>query len=214
MKLIILGPPGSGKGTYASRVGPKFEIPQISTGQILREARDDPEFGEIIKEAQDKGNLVSTDVVIKMLKKRLTQSDCEKGFILDGFPRSVEQAELIADIAIDYVINLNVPDEIIIKRLSSRRQCGGCGEIYNILYLKPKADGVCDKCGGELVQRDDDKEAVIKDRLELYKKVTYPLIDYYKDKVRILDITCTDINVPPEVMVGKIMMAIEDAQKK
>lgn len=208
MRLIIFGPPGSGKGTYASRLSPIFNIPHISTGQILRDARNDQKYGTIIKECQEKGELVPIDIVVEMLKKKLSEPDCKNGFILDGYPRNVEQAKKISDIPIDFIINLVVSDDIIIKRLSSRRQCDKCGEIYNILYLKPKEEGKCDKCGGNLIQRDDDKEDVIKERLKIYEEETRPVLDYYKRKVKIIDIECRDINASPDFMVEKILTAL------
>jgi len=200
-----MGSAGSGKGTYASRISPVFGIPAVSMGQILREGRDDPEVGATIIKHQDEGILVPIEITAKFLRKRLQREDCKNGFILDGYPRDLPQAEVISDIPIDFVINLIVSHEIVIKRLTSRRQCKKCGEIYNTLYLKPKKEGVCDKCGGELFQRDDDQEEAIKERLAIYEKDTKPLLEYYKGKIKIIDIECTDINIPPKIMVGRIL---------
>lgn len=211
IKIIMLGPPGAGKGTYATRLAPKLGIPTISTGELLRAARDDPEIGETIRKYQDSGELVPDEIVIQILKKRLEQDDAKNGFILDGFPRTLEQAKALETITnIDVVVNLDVPEEILIKRLSARRQCKKCGAIYNLLYLKPKVDGICDKCGGELYQRDDDKPEAIKERLRVYHEKTAPLIDYYKEKGIMITITTDRIDVPPEEQVEKIMQKLKE----
>ncbi|MCD6575791.1 MAG: adenylate kinase [Nanoarchaeota archaeon] len=211
VKIIMLGPPGAGKGTYATRLAPKLGIPTISTGELLRAARDDPEIGETIRKYQDSGELVPDEIVIQILKKRLEQDDAKNGFILDGFPRTLAQAKALETITnIDVVINLDVPEEILIKRLSARRQCKKCGAIYNLLYLKPKVDGICDKCGGELYQRDDDKPEAIKERLRVYHEKTAPLIDYYKEKGIMITITTDRIDVPPEEQVEKIMQKLKE----
>ncbi len=213
IKIIMLGPPGAGKGTYAARLSPKLNIPTISTGDLLRGAKNDPEIGETIKEYEAKGELVPDKIVIEILKKRLEQEDTKNGFILDGFPRTIEQAKVLEEISdIDAVINLNVPEEILIKRLSSRRQCKKCGAIYNLLYLKPKVEGVCDKCGGELYQRNDDKPEAIKERLKVYHEKTEPLIDYYTNKGKLITITTNRIDVPPEEQVDKIMQALKEKE--
>ncbi len=211
VKIIMLGPPGAGKGTYATRLAPKLGIPTISTGELLRAARQDPEFGETIKKYQDSGDLVPDEIVIKILKKRLEQDDAKNGFILDGFPRTLEQARALETISdIDVVVNLSVPEEILIERLSSRRQCKQCGAIYNLLYLKPKVEGVCDKCGGELYQRDDDKPEAIKERLRIYHEKTAPLVEYYTNKGILVTITTDRIDIPPEEQVEKIMQKLKE----
>jgi adenylate kinase len=211
MKLIMLGPPGSGKGTYASRMSPKLGIPAISTGEMFREhMKNGTELGKKIKKYMETGELVPDDVTVKMLKERISQTDAKKGFILDGFPRTVPQADALDKITkMDAVINLVVPDEIVIARLSSRRQCRKCSKIYNVLFLKPKVEGICDVCGGELYQRDDDKPATIKERLKVYQKNTQPLIDYYRKKKLIIDIPCNSVDIPPEIMVDKIMKELD-----
>ncbi len=189
MNLILLGPPGGGKGTQAKRIVEKYGIPQISTGDMFREAvAKGTELGKKAKEYMDRGELVPDEIVIGIVKERLAQPDCEKGFILDGFPRTLKQAEALDDILeemnkkIDAVININVPDEEIIKRIVYRRTCKNCGAVYNLIYSPPKEDNKCDKCGGELYQRDDDKEETVRERLRVYKEQTQPLIDYYKKK--------------------------------
>ena len=211
IRIIMLGPPGAGKGTYATRLAPKLNIPTISTGDLLRGARNDPEIGETIRKCQDSGELVPDSIVIAALKKRLEQDDTKEGFILDGFPRTLEQAKALESISdIDAVINLNVPENILIERLSSRRQCKKCGAIYNLLYLKPKVEGICDKCGGELYQRDDDKPEAIKERLRVYHEKTEPLIDHYTSKGNLITITTDRIDVPPEEQVEKIIQALKE----
>jgi len=221
MKLIFLGPPGVGKGTYASRIGPKLGIPHISTGDLLRnEIKAETELGKKAKEFMDAGNLVPDQLVIDMLKKRIGKPDAMNGFILDGFPRTIPQAEALdKTIDIDIVVNIIQKDEIIIKKISARRVCRKCGEIYNIVHIKyggidmppilPKVEGVCDKCGGELYQRDDDKESVVRDRLEVYKKQTAPLIKFYRDKGIVVDI---DVVGGPDVVVPEIIEAIKNKE--
>lgn len=207
MRIIILGPQGSGKGTYASRLSLIFKIPHISTGDLCREeAAKGTELGKRIKEIMDKGGLQPDEIIIEMLKNRLKKDDCKNGFILDGFPRTLKQAEELDKISnIDHVLNLVVPEWILLKRLSLRVSCRKCGEIYNLGYLKPKKDGICDKCGGELFQRDDDKEEAIKKRLREYEEKTKPLIDYYKKKGILLNVSNNNIETPPEIVVNKIL---------
>lgn len=198
MNIIMLGPPGAGKGTQAKMLVEEFGIPQISTGDMLRAAvAEGTELGKKAKEYMDKGQLVPDEVVIGIVRERLSKPDCEKGFILDGFPRTVPQAEALDKILqemgkkIDYVINIVVPDEEILKRLTGRRTCRKCGAMYHVVFNPPKKEGVCDKCGGELYQRDDDKEETIRKRLEVYKAQTEPLVDYYKKKGVLVDIDGT-----------------------
>ena len=207
MKIIMLGPPGSGKGTYSKKLSPLLGVPHISTGDIFREhIKNRTEIGMKVKDNIDAGKLVADDIVMDVVKERLSREDAKKGFIFDGFPRTIVQAqEFDKLLKVDVVINLNVPEEIVIKRLSSRRQCRKCGAIFNVLTLKPKTEGICDKCGSELYQRDDDKEDVIRSRLEVYRKQTQPLIDYYKDKGLILDIVNNKLDTPPEEVLEKIM---------
>ena len=189
MRLILLGPPGAGKGTQAVRLVDHFGIPQISTGDILRKAvKAGTELGTLAKSYMDKGELVPDDVVIGIIRDRLMETDCQKGYILDGFPRTIAQAEALDGMLdkmgarIDHVVNVSVADEEIIKRLTGRRTCSNCGAGYHVIFDPPQKEGVCDKCGGKLIQRDDDKEETIRARLEVYRKQTEPLINYYKQK--------------------------------
>jgi len=216
MKIVMLGPPGAGKGTYASRLNVSLGISHISTGDMVRdEIRAQTELGKKIKQYSDKGELVPDDIIIQLLADRLKKPDCKKGFILDGFPRTINQAEALDKISgIDVAVNLNVPDEIIITRLSNRVTCKKCGAIYNLLTLKPKKEGVCDSCGGELYQRYDDKPKVIQERLNVYREKTEPLIKYYKDKGLLKDVHCDDLMTPPEVIVTQILKVLEKIEKK
>lgn len=185
MKLILLGAPGAGKGTQAEVISEYLSIPTISTGNIIRAAlKAQTEMGIKAKEFIDKGLLVPDDVVIGIVRERLKEDDCKNGFILDGFPRTVPQAQALDDmgIVIDKVIDIQVPDEKIVQRLSGRRVCGGCGASYHLLYKKPEKDGVCNHCGAQLVQRSDDKEETILERLKVYHEQTEPLVEFYKNK--------------------------------
>lgn len=187
MKIIFLGAPGSGKGTHATRVKTELGVPHISTGDIFREnIKGGTPLGVLAKSYIDQGALVPDDVVIKIVEDRLSRDDCKKGFILDGFPRTIYQAEALKKIAaIDVVINLVVDDEAIVKRVAGRRMCR-CGETYNVAFLN--GSNVCAKCGGELYQREDDKEETVKSRLEVYHKETAPLIDYYRKEGLLKDV--------------------------
>ncbi|HDQ59748.1 MAG TPA: adenylate kinase [Candidatus Woesearchaeota archaeon] len=189
MRLVFLGAPGAGKGTQAKKLVEKYGIPQISTGDLLRAAvAEGTALGKEAKAYMDKGELVPDKVVLGMVKERLSKDDCKKGFILDGFPRNVAQAEALdkmlaeMNIPLKLALNVDVPFEDLMKRLTGRRTCKSCGQMYNIYYSPPKVEGKCDKCGGELFQRDDDKEETIKKRLDVYKAQTEPLIDYYSKK--------------------------------
>lgn len=185
MNLIFLGAPGAGKGTQAEIVCDKLGIPAISTGNMLREAvKNGTPAGLAAKEKMDKGDLVPDDIVIGILKDRIAQPDCQKGFILDGFPRTVEQAEALEKmgVKIDKVIEIAVPDEKIISRLSGRRVCEGCGASYHLDFKPTKAEGVCDACGAKVVQRVDDKPETVLSRLETYREKTAPLKGYYENK--------------------------------
>jgi len=190
--IILLGAPGSGKGTQAKKLTESFSIPQISTGDILREAvRNDTGMGRQAKVFMDQGGLVPDDVVIGIVKERLQAKDCEKGFILDGFPRTIPQAQALDRVVtelgkeISSVLSLEVDEEEIMERLSGRRTCAGCGAMYHVRFNPPKEEGRCDRCVGTLLQRDDDKEETIRTRLVNYRKSTEPLIEYYRSSGKV-----------------------------
>jgi len=196
MNIILLGPPGAGKGTQAKMLIDKYQIPQISTGDILRAAvKEGTPLGKEAKSYMDKGGLVPDSVVIGIVEERIQEPDCVKGYMLDGFPRTVPQAEaldgMLSNLSaqIDHVVSIEVASEELIKRLTGRRTCRECGAGYHVMFDPPKAEGVCDKCGGDLYQRDDDNEATVRSRLDVYESQTLPLIDYYKvqGKIRPID---------------------------
>ena len=198
MNLIFLGPPGAGKGTQAKMVSEKYGIPQISTGDMLREAvAKGTELGRKAKEYMDRGELVPDEVVIGIVRERLQQPDCDRGFILDGFPRTLAQAEALDEMLkemgkkIDAVINIVVPEEDVVKRITFRRTCKNCGAVYHLIYNPPKEDNKCDKCGGELYQRDDDREETVRERYRVYRENTEPLIEYYRRKGVLYDVDGT-----------------------
>jgi adenylate kinase len=182
MRLILLGPPGAGKGTQAQFIREKFGIPQISTGDMLRAAvKAGTALGVAAKKVMDAGQLVSDDIIIGLVKERLKQPDCKRGYLFDGFPRTIPQAEAMktANVALDFVLEIDVPDEEIISRMSGRRVHPASGRTYHVKFNPPKAEGKDDVSGEQLVQRDDDKEATVRSRLEVYRKQTRPLVDYY-----------------------------------
>src|SRR4030066_1391663 len=212
MKAVIFGAPGSGKGTDASRLHARLGVDVIAMGDIFREMmKEDSELGRKIKGYVEKGLLVPDIIVDEVLKQRLTKV-LSGGFLLDGYPRTVEQAANLEKIAkIDVVILLMVPDWIIIERLSTRRICRNCGAVYNIRFLKPKVEGVCDKCGGELYQRSDDTPEVIKKSLQLYEEQTQPIVQIFRDKKGPFVVaSCDALDTPPETVVDVIM---KDLQK-
>ncbi len=189
MNLILLGPPGAGKGTQAQRIVERYHIPQISTGDILRAAvREKTTLGEKAKAFMDRGQLVPDEVVIGIIEERLKAPDCQQGFILDGFPRTLAQAEALQRIltknrkSIEHVISIEVDPEELVRRLTGRRTCKNCGAMYHLLFHPPQQEGICDRCGGTLYQREDDQEETIRTRLKEYEKQTAPLIQYYKIK--------------------------------
>lgn len=215
MRFIIFGPPGSGKGTYASRLQSKLGVDVIATGDLMREImKEDTPLGRKVKRFVEKGQLVPDDVVVEVLKQRLASSTGKKGFILDGFPRTIDQAEALEKLVkIDGVIVLTVPDRIIIERLSSRRICKNCGEVYNVRFLKPKVEGVCDKCSGQLYQRSDDKPEVIKDRITVYEKQTQPILKYYREKkIPFVEFKCNSLDMPPKVAVENILEQLKQSK--
>ena len=212
MNAIIFGAPGAGKGTYSSRLKAKLGVDVIAMGDIFREnLKADTPLGKKVKSYVEKGLLVPDDIVIDVLKQRLNEVPKGKGFILDGYPRTVAQAETLEGIAkIDVILLQMVPDWIIIERLSSRRICKNCGAVYNIRFLKPKVEGICDKCGGPLYQRSDDTPEVIKQRLQVYQEQTSPLLRYYKEKqVPFIVSSITALDTPPEPVVEEMIKELK-----
>jgi len=195
MIFILLGPPGAGKGTYSQKLIDFYKIPQISTGDILRAAvKQGTDLGKQAKDYMDKGILVPDEIIVGIIEQRIKEKDCANGFLLDGFPRTVNQADALEfifkknNLTLNAVINFIVNDDVLHKRLTGRRLCKNCGANFNIFTLPPKKEGICDKCAGELYQRDDDKEEVIAKRLVVYKNQTAPLIEYYKKRNLLKDI--------------------------
>ena len=182
MKLVLMGPPGAGKGTQGEILSKRLGIDTISTGVMLRNAiKEQTEVGKLAEGYINEGKLVPDDVIVAIVKDRLAKPDCEKGFILDGFPRTTAQAEALtaSGVKIDKVLSLEVGDDVIVERLSSRRECSKCGAPYSVLFNKPAVEGKCDKCGGELIRRADDNPETIKNRLNVYHEQTEPIKDYY-----------------------------------
>ena len=197
MKIIMLGAPGAGKGTQAKRIAEQYGIPHVSTGDIFRaNIKEQTPLGMEAKSYMDRGELVPDELTVKILLDRVAKDDCKNGYVLDGYPRTIPQAEVLdkaieetqdpsaigADEKIDFAINVDVPDENIINRMSGRRACLKCGATYHIQYMPPKTEGICDKCQSELVIRDDDKPETVRNRLSVYHEQTAPLIDYYSNK--------------------------------
>ena len=189
MKVIMLGAPGAGKGTQAKMIAEKYQVPHVSTGDIFRaNIKNGTELGMEAKKYMDQGLLVPDALTVKILLDRVAQPDCANGYVLDGFPRTIPQAEVLdAELKklgedVDYAINVDVPDENIVKRMSGRRACLKCGATYHIEHIPPKAEGICDTCGSELVLRDDDKPETVLNRLKVYHDQTQPLIDFYEAK--------------------------------
>lgn len=195
MRLILLGAPGAGKGTQAVILAEEFKVPHISTGDIFRNnIKNGTELGKKAKEYMDKGLLVPDEITIEIVKDRLKQDDCKDGFILDGFPRTIPQAEYLDKVLnelnapLDKVLNISVSDEIIVDRMSGRRTCTSCGASYHVINNPPKKEGVCDNCGADIIQRADDKEETVKQRLKTYHEQTEPLIDYYKKQGKLVTV--------------------------
>jgi adenylate kinase len=189
MKIIMLGAPGAGKGTQAKMIADKYSIPHISTGDIFRaNIKNGTELGKKAKEFMDQGQLVPDELTVEILLDRVAQDDCKNGYVLDGFPRTIPQADVLdkeltkLGDKVDFAINVDVPDENIVRRMSGRRACLKCGATYHIEHIPPKTEGICDVCGSELVQRDDDKPETVQNRLKVYHDQTQPLIDYYNEK--------------------------------
>ena len=188
MKIIMLGAPGAGKGTYAKQITQKYGIPAISTGDIFREnIKNGTELGKKAKGYMDAGNLVPDELVCDLVVDRLQQEDCKNGYILDGFPRTIPQAEALTEAlkkqndGIDFALEINMADEAIVERMAGRRVCEKCGATYHVVNIPPKKEGVCDECGGNIILRDDDAPETVKKRLEVYHEQTAPLIEYYKN---------------------------------
>ncbi len=185
MNLVLMGPPGAGKGTQGEILSKRLGIDTISTGVMLRTAiKEQTEVGKIAEQYINDGKLVPDDVIVSIVKERLSKPDCANGFILDGFPRTTAQAEALTEsgVKIDKVLSLEVEDDVIIERLSSRRECSKCGAPYNVISNKPKTEGKCDKCGGDLIQRADDNPETIKNRLDIYHEQTEPIKEYYEER--------------------------------
>lgn len=194
MKLVFLGPPGAGKGTIAAVAKNYLGVPHISTGDLFRaNIKGETELGKLVKEILASGSLVPDEVTIKMVENRLKEDDCAKGFILDGFPRTIAQADALEEMTkLDGVVNFVLSEEEIVKRLSGRRMCKSTGRTYHILFNPPKVEGKDDETGEDLIQRDDDKPEAIRHRLEVYREATEPLIQYYRDKGLVMDLMCTN----------------------
>ena len=200
MKIIMLGAPGAGKGTQAKMIAEKYHLPHVSTGDIFRaNLKQGTELGKKAKEYMDKGALVPDELTVEILLDRVAQDDCKNGYVLDGFPRTIPQAEALDNALtargekIDFAVNVEVPDENIINRMSGRRACLTCGATYHTEFIKPKVEGICDNCGSTLVLRDDDKPETVKKRLDVYHDQTQPLIDYYSGKNVLAEVDGTKI---------------------
>ncbi|RKD34133.1 adenylate kinase [Thermohalobacter berrensis] len=211
MRLILLGPPGAGKGTQASGIVKKYDIPHISTGDIFRKnIKEGTELGKKAKEYMDKGLLVPDEIVVAIVKDRIIEDDCKNGFLLDGFPRTVAQADALDEelqnlgLELDKVINIDVNKDVLIERAIGRRICKKCGATYHVKFNPPKVEGKCDECGGELYQRKDDTEETVSKRIEVYLEQTKPLIDYYEEKGLL-------VNVDGEQDIGKVFSDIVNA---
>ncbi|MBT4651656.1 adenylate kinase [Candidatus Woesearchaeota archaeon] len=212
MKIIALGSPGVGKGTYAAEITKKYNVLSISTGDLFREnIKNETELGKKAKEIIDSGKLVPDEVTIGMMKERLGREDTPNGFILDGFPRTIPQAEALSEFSeIDLVLNFKADKEVIMQRLTGRRTCSNCAAIFHVVNIPPKQEGVCDKCGGKLVQRSDELPEVIEERLKVYEEQTAPLIGYYQEKGLLKEVTVNeDFGKHKEEILDRIFKVIE-----
>jgi len=214
LNIILMGPPGAGKGTHAVWIAKDYHIPHISTGDMFREAmQSGSELGSAIKEIVNSGGLVSDELTCALVKERLSRPDCANGYLLDGFPRTIPQAEAWEKISreigreVTSVINISAPDELLIERIAGRRVCPKCGASYNVNSMKPKAEGICDECGSPLIQRKDDNEASFKVRLGNYYKSTAPLLDFYREKGLLSDF---DGSVGARILKERLVAFLED----
>lgn len=214
MKIIMLGAPGAGKGTQAKMIADKYDIPHISTGDIFRaNIKNGTALGMEAKGYMDQGKLVPDELTVKILLDRVAKDDCKNGYVLDGFPRTIPQAEVLdkalteLNDKIDFAINVDVPDENIVRRMSGRRACLNCGATYHITHVPPKTEGICDRCGNELILRDDDKEETVKNRLTVYHEQTQPLIEFYTAKGVLKDVDGTQ---DMQVVFDNIIACLEN----
>ncbi len=212
MKLVMLGAPGAGKGTQAKMLAERYGIPHISTGDIFRSnIKEGTELGKKVKGFLDSGALVPDELTVDLVMDRIGQEDCRNGYILDGFPRTIHQAEKLTEALtgkggeIDYAVNVDVPDEAIVERMSGRRMCPACGASYHVVNIPPKKEGICDQCGAELMIRPDDQADTVRKRLEVYHQQTQPLIDYYKEKGLVVDVDGTQ---PMDVVFQAIVQCL------
>ena len=211
MKLILLGAPGAGKGTVAKRLTQLDDSVQISTGDILRGAvAAGSELGKKAEAFMTAGDLVPDDLIMGIMEQRLQESDCANGFLLDGFPRTIPQAEALKEllnrinVSLDFAVEIDVPRDVILDRLTTRRTCVGCGAIYNVKSMPPKVEGVCDKCSGKVVQRDDETEEAISNRLDVYNEKTAPLVDFYKNEGMLLTVSATESDAVVEAIQDRL----------
>ena len=215
MNIIFLGPPGAGKGTQAKLVAERFHIPHISTGDILREAvTNGSELGKKVKNIMESGELVPDDLMVDIVKERIGRADCKKGFILDGFPRTIVQANALDEVLkgmnkeIEGTVYFKIEEEEVVKRISARRVCSKCGAVYNLVYSPPKVNGICDKCGAPIYQRDDDKEETVRKRYSVYIEKTVNLLDFYKKQGKLFEVDASKDIEKVKSKVGEIMAEI------
>lgn len=209
MRLVFIGPPGVGKGTYAAAISQRFGIPHISSGDMIREEiKRDSELGRELRRYVERGELVPDELVTELVRTRVSREDCRRGFILDGYPRTLRQAEELDRMAkIDLVLNFVAPDEVIVDRIGGRRICRKCGAIYHVKYMPSKVPGVCDKCGGDLYQREDDRPEVVRRRLDVYRQQFAPILEYYRGRGLLVDVDASD---QAEVVVPRVISVLRE----